>query len=225
MQKRYSITLKNFLENKKFNNKSFFINANDELVLENDNKKVDLGIFFKLILSKKSNDLKVEISLYSWSNIKQSLVPIDKSIWKDFEFGAGKHIPKIEKHYKSIIDNFLNIFKELKYYWHLKELIHKMEHPIFSFHYKLLNCFSKQSLENICLKYFDNYPVLNISLLKTKAQKDEICYLFLPHYINGFYINGIEVSVDLDETDYAIIEDEENKISVQDCLKLLDIKI
>ena len=40
MQKRYSITLKNFLENKKFNNKSFFINANDELVLENDNKKV-----------------------------------------------------------------------------------------------------------------------------------------------------------------------------------------
>ena len=115
--------------------------------------------------------------------------------------------------------------KELKYYWHLKELIHKMEHPIFSFHYKLLNCFSKQSLENICLKYFDNYPVLNISLIKTKAQKDEICYLFLPHYINGFYINGIEVSVDLDETDYAIIEDEENKISVQDCLKLLDIKI
>ena len=61
MQKRYSISLKNFLENKKFNNKSFFINANDELVLENDNKKV-------------------EISLYSWSNIKQSLVLIDKSI-------------------------------------------------------------------------------------------------------------------------------------------------
>lgn len=223
MQKRYSITLKNFLENKKFNNKSFFINANDELVLENDNKKVNLGIFFKLILSKKSNDLKVEISLYSWSNIKQSLVPIDKSIWKDFEFGAGKHIPKIEKHYKSIIDNFLNIFKELKYYWHLKELIHKMEHPIFSFHYKLLNSFSKQSLENICLKYFDNYPVLNISLLKTKVQKNAIYYLFLPNYINGFFINGIEVSVDLDETDYAIIEDDSNEISAQDCLKLLGV--
>ena len=106
MQKRYSITLKNFLENKKFNNKSFFINANDELVLENDNKKVDLGIFFKLILSKKSNDLKAEISLYSWSNIKQSLVPIDKSIWKDFEFGAGKHIPKIEKLFVCFIINF-----------------------------------------------------------------------------------------------------------------------
>ncbi len=51
MQKRYSISLKNFLENKKFNNKSVFINANDELLLENDNKKV-------------------EISLYSWSNKK-----------------------------------------------------------------------------------------------------------------------------------------------------------
>ncbi|WP_151029504.1 hypothetical protein [Aliarcobacter cibarius] len=97
MQKRYSLTLKNFLENKKFNNKSFFINANDELVLENDNIKVDLGVFFKLILSKKSNDLKIEISLYSWSNVKQSLVSIDKSIWKNYEFGAGKHIPKIDR--------------------------------------------------------------------------------------------------------------------------------
>ena len=76
------------------------------MVLENDNKKVDLGIFFKLILSKKSNDLKVEISLYSWSNIKQSLVPIDKSIWKDYEFGAGKHIPKIEKLFVCFIINF-----------------------------------------------------------------------------------------------------------------------
>ena len=76
------------------------------MVLENDNKKVDLGIFFKLILSKKSNDLKVEISLYLWSNIKQSLVPIDKSIWKDFEFGAGKHIPKIEKLFVCFIINF-----------------------------------------------------------------------------------------------------------------------
>ena len=76
------------------------------MVLENDNKKVDLGIFFKLILSKKSNDLKVEISLYSWSNIKQSLVPIDKSIWKDFEFEAGKHIPKIEKLFVCFIINF-----------------------------------------------------------------------------------------------------------------------
>ncbi|PRM97588.1 hypothetical protein [Aliarcobacter cryaerophilus] len=223
MQKRYSITLKNFLENKKFNNKSFFINANDELVLENDNKKVDLGIFFKLILSKKSNDLKIEISLYSWSNIKQSLVPIDKSIWKDFEFGAGKHIPKIEKHYKSIIDNFLNIFKELKYYWHLKELIHKMEHPIFNFHYKLLNTFSKKSLEDICLKHFNNYPILNVAILKTKVY-DRIHYLFLPNYVNGFYIFGIEASVDLDETDYAIIENDSKEILMQECLKLLGVE-
>lgn len=98
-----------------------------------------------------------------------------------------------------------------------------MEHPIFSFHYKLLNSFSKQSLEDICLKYFDNYPVLNVSLLKTKVQKNAIYYLFLPNYINGFFINGIEVSVDLDETDYAIIEDDSNEISAQDCLKLLGV--
>lgn len=223
MQKRYSITLKNFLENKKFNNKSFFINANDELVLENDNKKVDLGIFFKLILSKKSNDLKVEISLYSWSNIKQSLVPIDKSIWKDFEFGAGKYISKIGNHYKRIVENFLDVFKQIEYYWHLKEIIHKLENPIFSFHYKLLNTFSKQSLEDICLKHFNNYPILNVAILKTKVY-DRIHSLFLPNYVNGFYIFGIEASVDLDETDYAIIENDSKEISMQECLKLLGVE-
>ena len=47
--------------------------------------------------------------------------------------------------------------------------------------------------------------------------------MFLPNYINGFYINGIEVSVDLDETDYAIIEDDSNVISAQNCLKLLGV--
>ena len=40
MQNRYSITLKSFLKDKKFNNKSFIISANDNLVLDNDNIKV-----------------------------------------------------------------------------------------------------------------------------------------------------------------------------------------
>ena len=50
---------------------------------------------------------KVERSLYSWSNIKQSLVPIDKSIWKDFEFEQEKHIPKIEKLFVCFYYKFL----------------------------------------------------------------------------------------------------------------------
>jgi hypothetical protein len=44
-------------------------------------------------------------------------------------------------------------------------------------------------------------------------------FLFIP----AFGIKGIAVSVDLDETDYAIIEDDSNEISAQDCLKLLGV--
>ena len=142
MQNRYSITLKSFLKDKKFNSKSFIISANDNLVLDNDNIKVNLGIYFKLILEKKENDLHIKLSLYSWSNKKQILVPLEKSIWIDEDFGGGKYISKIEKNYKNIVENFLYIFKELKYLWQLKEIIHKLETPTFIFHYKLLNTFS-----------------------------------------------------------------------------------
>ncbi len=98
-----------------------------------------------------------------------------------------------------------------------------MEHPIFNFHYKLLNTFSKKSLEDICLKHFNNYPILNVAILKEKVY-DRIHYLFLPNYVNGFYIFGIEASVDLDETDYAIIENDSKEISMQECLKLLGVE-
>lgn len=223
MQNRYSITLKNFLKDKKFNSKSFIVSANDSLVLDNDNIKVHLGIYFKLILSKKENDLQVKLSLYSWSNEKQRLVSIEKSIWSNEDFGSGKHINKIEKYYKNIVDNFLYIFSKLKYFWQLKEIIHKLENPTFIFHYKLLNTFSKDVLEAICLKYFSNYPILNIFLLKNRIDPNSHNYIFLSNYIDGFYINGIEVSVDLNETDFAIIENDDGVISKDECLKLLEI--
>ena len=223
MQNRYSITLKNFLKDKKFNSKSFIISANDSLVLDNDNIKVNLGIYFKLILTKKENDLHIKLSLYSWSNKKQILVPLGKSIWIDEDFGNGKHINKIEKHYKNIVDNFLYIFSKLKYLWQLKEIIHKLENPTFIFHYKLLNTFSKDTIKNICLKYFHNYPILNISLLKNKIESNSHNHIFLPNYIEGFYIYGLEVSVDLNETDFAVIENDDGIITKDECLKLLGI--
>ena len=137
--------------------------------------------------------------------------------------GGGKYISKIENHYKRIIGNFLFVFKQIKYYWHLKEITHKLENPIFSFHYKLLNTFSREFLEKFFLEQFDNYPNLNIPLLKNKIDRYDIPQLFLPHYVEGFYANGIEISVDLDESDFAIIEDDSGVISKDECLKLLGI--
>ena len=225
MNNVYNLVLKNFFKNnEKFNNKSFLIDANDDILLDkNDESKISSGVYFKLYLSKVSNDLKIKLLLYSWCNGTQTYAVLNKSIWNEEGFGGGKYISKIGNHYKRIVENFLDVFKQIEYYWHLKEIIHKLENPIFNFHYKLLNTFSKKSLEDICLKHFNNYPILNVAILKEKVY-DRIHYLFLPNYVNGFYIFGIEASVDLDETDYAIIENDSKEILMQECLKLLGVE-
>jgi hypothetical protein len=113
----------------------------------------------------------------------------------------------------------VNIFQQLKYYWQLKELIHKLENPTFIFHYKLLNLFSKDLLEKLFLKHFDNYPILNIPLLKNSILDQKISYIFLPKYISGFYMNNIEVNVDLDDSDIAVIEDDSGTITKEEFLE------
>ena len=118
MNNVYNLVLKNFFKsNEKFNNKSFLIDANDDILLDkNDESKISSGVYFKFYLSKVSNDLKIRLLLYSWCNDTQTYVPLKKSIWSEEGFGAGKYISKIENHYKKIIENFLSIFRLIKYY-------------------------------------------------------------------------------------------------------------
>jgi hypothetical protein len=226
MNNVYNLVLKKFFKsNEKFNNKSFLINVNDDILLDkNDDRKTSSGIYFKLYISKVSNDLKIRLSLYSWCNETQTYVPLNKSIWSEEGFGGGKYISKIENHYKKIVDNFLSIFKLIKYHWHLKEIIHKLENPIFSFHYKMLNSFGKEFLEKFFLEHFNNYPILNIALLKNKIDSYDTPQLFLPHYIEGLYINGIEISVDLDDSDFAVIEDDSSVITSENFLEIIGVK-
>lgn len=215
MNNVYNLVLKNFFKsNDKFNNKSFLINANDDILLDkNDKNKTSSGIYFKLYISRVSNDLKIKLLLYSWCNETQTYVALNKSIWSEEGFGGGKYIPKIENHYKRIVENFLSVFKQIKYYWQLKEIIHKLENPIFSFHYKLLNTFSREFLEKFLLEEFDIYPILNVALLKNKIDRKNISQIFLANYTEGLYVNGIEISVDLDDSDFAIIEDDSGVIT------------
>jgi hypothetical protein len=226
MNNVYNLVLKNFFkENEKFSNKSFLINANDDILLDkNDESKTSSGIYFKLYISKVSNDLRIRLSLYSWCNETQTYVALNKSIWSEEGFGAGKYLSKIENHYKKIVENFLSIFRLIKYYWHLKEIIHKLENPIFSFHYKLLNTFEKEFLEKFFLEHFDNYPILNIPLLKNKIDRYDTPQILLPHYIEGLYINGIEISVDLDDSDFAIIENDSGVITTDKFLEIIGVK-
>lgn len=202
----YTLTKKRFLENHKFENQSHLIFANDSICLDNDDTKVYLGVYFKVILTKKEDDLQIKINLYSWSNKKQSLVGIDKSIWSDSDFGSGKYLEKIKKHYKNIAENLLLVFNKLKYFWQLKEILYRINNPTFIFHYKLLNSFSKTILEEFYTKNFSYYPILNIEILKNRSNNLGVSNLFLPNYIEGLYIDGLEISVDLDDSDFAVIE-------------------
>lgn len=226
MNNVYNLVLKNFFKNnEKFNNKSFLIDANDDILLDkNDESKISSGVYFKLYLSKVSNDLKIKLLLYSWCNETQTYVALNKSIWSEKGFGGGKYIPKIENHYKRIVENFLSVFKQIKYYWQLKEIIHKLENPILSFHYKLLNTFSKEFLEKFLLKEFDIYPILNVVLLKNKIDKQNISQIFLPNYTEGLYVYGIEISVDLDDSDFAIIEDDSSVITTDKFFEIIKNK-
>lgn len=211
-----------FKKDEKFKNKSFLINANDNIFLnEDDNKSIYTGIYFKLYLEKIEQNLKIKILLYAWCNNKQKYVPLKVSIWREKEFGDSKYIPKIEFYYEKIIENFLNIFEQLKYHWQLKEIIYRLENPTFVFHYKLINTFSQDILERIMLRNFKNYPKLNINLLKNTINSFEINYIILPTYVNGFFMGKpdkyeIEISIDLDKSDFAIIEDFNKGIITKD---------
>ena len=226
MNNVYNLVLKNFFKNNdKFNNKSFLINANDDILLDKNNKsKTSSGIYFKLYLSRVSNDLKIKLLLFSWCNETQTYVALNKSIWSEKGFGSGKYIPKIENHYKRIVENFLSIFKQIKYYWQLKEIIHKLENPILSFHYKLLNTFTREFLEKFLLEEFDIYPILNVTLLKNKIDRKNISQIFSPNYTGGLYVNGIEISVDLDDSDFAIIEDDSSVITTDKFFEIIKNK-
>ena len=188
MKDTFKIKIKNFFkENENFNNKTFLLNVCDKILLEKSNKSSTYsGVYFKIFISKKSTDLHIKLALFALDETS-NYVPIKKSIWSQDSFGKSKYIPKIKLHYKKVIKKFLQIFKRLKHFWQLKELIYQIENPKLIFHYKLINTFSQEILEKIFLTHFENYPILNIPMLRNYNYSNNLQYIFLPKYISGFY--------------------------------------
>ena len=207
MKDIFKIETKNFFkENENFDKKTFLLNVCDEILLEKNNKNSTYsGVYFKIFISKKSTDLHVKLSLFALDKTS-NYVPIKKSIWSQDSFGKGKYIPKIKLHYRKVIKNLLLIFKQLKHFWQLKELIYQIENPKFIFHYKLVNTFSQEILEKIFLTHFKNYPILNIPMLRNYNYSNSFQYIFLPKYVSGFYMDDILIRVS-SENDFAEIED------------------
>ena len=212
MKATFKIKIKNFFkENENFNNKTFLLNVCDKILLEKSNKSSTYsGVYFKIFISKKSTDLHIKLALFALDETS-NYVPIKKSIWSQDSFGKSKYIPKIKLHYKKVIKKFLQIFKRLKHFWQLKELIYQIENPKLIFHYKLINTFSQEILEKIFLTHFENYPILNIPMLRNYNYSNNLQYIFLPKYISGFYIDDILVRIS-SKDDFAEIEDVYNGV-------------
>ena len=207
MKDTFKIKIKNFFkENENFDKKTFLLNVCDEILLEKSNKSSTYSsVYFKIFISKKSTNLQVKLALFTLDETS-NYVPIKKSIWSQDSFGKAKYIPKIKLHYKKVIKNLLRIFKRLKYFWQVKELIYQIENPKFIFHYKLINTFSQEILEKIFLTHFENYPILNIPMLRNYNYSHSFQYIFLPKYVSSFYIDDILVRVS-SKNDFAEIED------------------
>ena len=212
MKDTFKIKIKNFFkENENFDKKTFLLNVCDEILLKKSNKSSTYsGVYFKIFISKKSSDLHIKLSLFALDETS-NYVPIKKSIWSQDSFGKSKYIPKIKLHYKKVIKKFLQIFKRLKHFWQLKELIYQIENPKLIFHYKLINTFSQEILEKIFLTHFENYPILNIPMLRNYNYSNNLQYIFLPKYISGFYIDDILVRIS-SKDDFAEIEDVYNGV-------------
>jgi len=178
----------------RFTNKSFLLKIDDYITLDNQ-KHTSTSIFFRLNMIRNLNDLNIDLEIHSWSNDGQKYVSLADSIWMENEFGNGKYIDTIEKQFELIINNFLKVISYFKEEYEVKEFIHRLENQKYNFHYQLLNLFSQDILEKMVNNCFDNYPILNIGLLKSDINKDSIRYLILPRYADGFYYDNITVNV------------------------------
>jgi transcription termination factor NusB len=187
------LIIKDFFKNKKNWKKSYLINVNDEVII--DNKSYEIDVYFNLIFEKKGKDLIVTVQLYSYSNDEQKHVFLEKI---DF---YKKYLYSIKKYYYLIIEKFLrDLNNYLKNENYLKEFIHTIENPSIKYHYKLLNTFTKEELDKI-RSIYRNIPRLRI--YEFYHDKIDFPNIFEADYIDGFYGAPVEIRVDLDDSDYA----------------------
>ena len=173
--------------------KSYFVAIYDRFLFDEvNNKKITIEMLLQLNIDGFSFSAK----LLAFSNRKQIYLPLEDSFYgTDIK---KEYFIKIDKYYTKVKDDFLKYLKDhLNTKEKLKQFMHNIENPIFIFNYKLLNVFTQKELEAIAKKYFNYHAILNI----------KNCNAILPIEINGWYINGIEIDTDLDETDYPLLED------------------
>jgi len=179
---------------------NYFINIEDRFLFKKyDDSKNSIQI--NLVMKLTVIDLNFSIKLLAWSNTKQTNVPLDESFYSTDIPASKAH--EIKEYYTKITCKYLIYLKNtVNTHDKLMKYIFTIKNPIFVFHPKLLNVFSKRDLESITKKYFNSNPILNCKNFKE----------FLPIKTDGWYTNDIEVSTDLDENLFPLIENNDGSI-------------
>ncbi|MCK9161696.1 MAG: hypothetical protein RBQ81_05060 [Arcobacteraceae bacterium] len=163
-------------------------------------------IFADIRFKRVANDMSIDLALLSWSNDTQKYATIDKAYFTDFE-DAQDIIEFAAKHYEPIVEKLFAMFKEVRYFWTFKEFFHKAENHTYIIHYKLLNDLPYNKWKEL-LDSMNFTPIIDIPLVKAidDIRHTTIENIIRPIVFNGFYSNGVEISVDLDESDYPVYE-------------------
>ena len=202
--------------------KTYLLDAEHEIKIEQEDR--NFPVFFQLKILKQKSNIYYTLSLFFWSNEEQKNVAIEDSCLKDVKI--NNHIENIALEYEPILNKFVQILVSINYLDQLKELMYRMENTTYVFHYKLLNMFTQDELEEICT-LFCHHTKINTALLKVQANISWQGSLFLPNYCNGFYAKGMEISTDLSEDDYPTIDydsaDENSSPTKQEILKFLGV--
>ncbi len=205
--------------------KIYLLDATHSLIVLQQYDTPSIPICIELKISKQQSNIDYTLSLFSFSNEAQKYVAIENS-WL-IGTKVENWLEDIALEYKPILDNFANILESIKYADQLKELLYRMENITNVFHYKLLNMFTQEELEAISIRLYKSFPRLNVALLKSQENLSLDSDLFLPHYHTGFYAHEIEISTDLDKSDYPTIEyeagDNKSSLTKQEILKVFGV--
>lgn len=179
-------------------------------------------IIFFTTFTRKKDDLFISIELYGWSNKMQKNVPIDYSVFRT-DFQGSVDFGELVAKYSIIVRSLLDYLSGFKFFWQYKELFYYFENPNIVYSYKLINTFSKEELQFLSNHFDFSEPILNTKLFPLKNKKLHFHQLFLPHYISGCYFckEQIEISTDLNNDDFAVIENYEGKITKEQLFNIL----
>ena len=184
--------------------------------------------------SEKKSSLYYKIDIKSSNSIIEFDLSICILFKKDENYIFFDSLNKKEKknfklNYNKIAKNLLKYLKRtIKSKKDLNDFLNYVNHPKIKLHKKILNTFDKNKLEIFFRKTFLLMPILNIDLFKNmkskKPPEPKYKEIFIPYKINGWYVNGIEVTVYSNNTPFVLIEDLQRGIIIEPICNLLPIK-